>query len=59
MVDVNINPETGSKEITLSSPIQFYNALTLPIEIGFLGNGQSKESAQKRIDPNSYMQVPF
>jgi hypothetical protein len=39
LVNVNINPINGSKEITMSSTVKFYNFLDLPIQIGFLANG--------------------
>ena len=31
LVNVNINPMNGSKEITISSTVKFYNFLDLPI----------------------------
>ena len=39
LVNVNINPRNGSKEITISSTVKMYNFLDVPIEIGFLANG--------------------
>ena len=39
MVNVNINPLNGSKEINLSSTVKFFNYLDVGIEIGFLANG--------------------
>jgi hypothetical protein len=39
MVNVNINPLNGSKEISIGSSVKFYNHLDVPIEIGFLANG--------------------
>jgi hypothetical protein len=36
MVNVNINPANGSKEIELSSTVKFFNYLDKRIEIGLL-----------------------
>jgi hypothetical protein len=51
LVNVNINPRNGSKEITISSTIKFYNFLDVPIEIGFLANGQMKETMKIVLQP--------
>lgn len=51
LVNVNINPKNGSKEISISSSVRFYNFLDVAIEVGFLANGQMKEALKKVIEP--------
>jgi len=51
LVNMNINPKNGSKEISISSSVRFYNFLDVSIEVGFLANGQMKEGLKKVIEP--------
>jgi hypothetical protein len=39
LLNVNINPKNGSKEISISSTVRFYNFLDVAVEVGFLANG--------------------
>ncbi len=38
MLDVQIDPKTGSKKISISNNVYFYNNLDIDIEIGILFN---------------------
>jgi vacuolar protein sorting-associated protein 13A/C len=58
-VNVNINPHNGSKEITVSSSVKFYNFLDIPIELGFLANGQMKESFKINIEAKQMYPIPL
>lgn len=59
MVNVNINPLNGSKEISIGSSVKFYNHLDVPIEIGFLANGQMKETLKVTMYPRQFYNVPL
>jgi len=39
MVDVQLDPMTGAKQVNISTSVKFFNAMHTAIEIGFLTSG--------------------
>ncbi|KAL4465070.1 hypothetical protein ABPG72_009448 [Tetrahymena utriculariae] len=63
LVDNKLNPQTGSKEITISSSVKFYNNLCRTIVIEFqteVEAGQQKQQNQfSLIEQNSFFEIPL
>ncbi|CAD8085165.1 unnamed protein product [Paramecium sonneborni] len=58
-VNVNINPQNGSKEIQIQSTVKIYNYLSTSIELGFQVNGQMKETTSVKLEPKQIYIVPL
>ncbi|EAR98069.2 PH domain protein, putative (macronuclear) [Tetrahymena thermophila SB210] len=63
LVDNKLNPQTGSKEITISSSVKFFNNLCRTIVIEFqteVETGQQKQQNQfSLIEQNSFFEIPL
>ncbi|CAK73960.1 unnamed protein product (macronuclear) [Paramecium tetraurelia] len=58
-VNVNINPQNGSKEIQIQSTVKIYNYLSTSLELGFQVNGQMKETTSVKLEPKQIYIVPL
>lgn len=58
MFDINIDPETGSKEVKISSSIRIYNDLLDIVEVG-VKFPDKMESFVKDVMPGGFLHIPL
>jgi hypothetical protein len=59
IVDVSINPQRGSKEISIASSVSIFNNTDLELSFYFLINGSSNPIKDLMLKPGETFPVPL